>query len=397
MESVKESNVSKPDFYYIYIIIFTIIFLIIQSITILFHKHETYKNLEEEKSIDTSLLSRLSSISMEHISKESVLRENYLQAFLTAKGAMWAKAPYTFLLFNVFHKFTVPQIGILYLVDAVFSLLTGPFLGLIADTFGRKIVSFFYPFNMIIILILRMSGNIPMAYLAQIISGCSSGILATSFEAWLNFEITKLFDESENKMDLMALKYMENFKKSIFSDVVYYDSILSIVITILGAIIFTKFGIFASLSMACLIALISCFIILIRWTENKPNEESSEHPFISMWEGIKLLVHPQILSVGILDSMHMSGINIFNFIWTPILQITAGTINIHPGMIFITMLISFLVQNKILQMINSIYPISYYYLCSIFNLSFLFSFMGIYIFNTWNARLICLMIIGVKK
>ncbi len=125
------------------------------------------------------------------------------------------------------------------------------------------------------------------------------------------------------------------------------------------------------------------------------------NPLASIIEGISHVRNLKILCVGIIDSMHMSSINLFNFIWTPILQTTAGTKQIHPGMIFILMLISFLIQNKILEMTNgialksNIKIFNYYFLCCLIVIFFMLNFILIYLIDIWTTRLICLILIAV--
>ena len=101
---------------------------------------------------------------------------------------MWAKTPYLYTFFMTVHKFSMAEIGILYLVEAVSSLIFGPITGQLADNYGRRKFCLFYNFSIIINLLLIMEGSIPYAYLAQIISGFGGGLLYTTFEAWVVYE-----------------------------------------------------------------------------------------------------------------------------------------------------------------------------------------------------------------
>jgi hypothetical protein len=187
------SQDALSEFYLICILVYASILMIFQLLIWFFNRSEEIKDkVSLIKNYDHTIFLKL-----------SFLRKIYMISFLLAKAAMWSKAPYTFMLFITWHKFPIYEIAQLYIVDAVFSLLSGPFLGYFADTFGRKLVSFFYPFNTIIILLLRMTGNKPMAYCAQIFSGLSSGILATSFEAWVNYEVSKILNQSLNCNELL--------------------------------------------------------------------------------------------------------------------------------------------------------------------------------------------------
>jgi MFS family permease len=218
-------EVSSPDYYYPFIIIFTLIFAVIEGIlamtTVKNHEHE---DLDEEE----LLLIK----DADFIQKGRQLKKKYLVVYLLSKSAMWAKAPYTFMLFSNYYNFTIPEIGLLYLIDAIFALLAGPFVGLVSDTFGRKFTSALYPLGNIITISLRLSGVVPFAYAAQVVTGIFGSILTTSFEAWLNYEITKLYGDQKN--------YVEVFRKRVFSRIMYYDSLLSIITTMIGAILFVN-------------------------------------------------------------------------------------------------------------------------------------------------------------
>ena len=161
-------EVASPEYYYPYIIAFSCAFGIIQILIWFFGSKEKHENLSKA---DREFLS-----DEKFIQKGKDLKLKYMMAFLLSKASMWAKAPYTYMLFSTYHGFTVGEIGILYLIDAICSLFSGPFTGIVADTFGRKIVALYYPMNTMCILIMRMSGNIPLAYAAQLMTGISGNI-----------------------------------------------------------------------------------------------------------------------------------------------------------------------------------------------------------------------------
>lgn len=137
------------------------------------------------------------------------LKLKFIIAYLFARAAMWAKSPYIYLLFSTLHGFTLSEISVLYLIDAVLNIFSGPIIGILADTIGRKTVSSFAPLNTMITIALRLTGNRPLAYLSQIITGLLGSCMSTAFEAWLNYEISDLF-KNNDKMKVA-------FRKNIFS------------------------------------------------------------------------------------------------------------------------------------------------------------------------------------
>ena len=56
------------------------------------------------------------------------------------------------------HKFTMAEIGILYLINAVSALIFGPITGQLADRYGRRLFCHCYNFSIILNLLLRMQG-----------------------------------------------------------------------------------------------------------------------------------------------------------------------------------------------------------------------------------------------
>jgi MFS family permease len=118
----------------------------------------------------------------------------------------------------------------LYIIDAVVGLLVGPFLGIVADRLGRKFIASFYPINNIISTSMRLSGVVPLAFSAQFFTGVSGGILATAYEAWLNYEINKLYKDHKN--------YIQHYKKHIFATVSFYDTVTSMCVILVSAVIY---------------------------------------------------------------------------------------------------------------------------------------------------------------
>jgi MFS family permease len=219
-------NVSQPQFYYPYVILLFTLYGLVQILIWIFKskdEHEMYDLNDEEK-----VLIKCDNF----LNKGKLLKRNYMWAYLLAKASMWAKAPYTFMLFSTYHGFSLGEIGILYLIDAIFSLLSGPFTGILADTFGRKKIALLYPLNTMVVLLMRMSGNIPLAYTAQVMTGVVGNVLSTAYESWLNFEMIKIYGNHKT--------YIQHFRKNMFSKILFWDSVISLVVTTIGAIIYVR-------------------------------------------------------------------------------------------------------------------------------------------------------------
>ena len=221
------SDYSHSNYYYPFIISFFLILGFLQLIIKFFGKqegHDFYHLDEDEK-----LLVKDKAF----IKKGKDLQTKYMIVYLFTRASMWAKSPYNYMLFSTIYGFDIVTIGYLYIIDAIVGLIVGPFLGIIADKFGRKFVACFYPINNIISTSMRISGVVPLAYTAQIFTGVSGGILATAYEAWLNYEINNLYNDNKN--------YIQHYKKHVFATVSFYDTITSISVIMISAVIYVRY------------------------------------------------------------------------------------------------------------------------------------------------------------
>src|ERR1700753_79121 len=109
--------------------------------------------------------------------EQSSLRWRFLIASTAVKAATWVKAPYLFALYNRVHGFTRSEIGFLYAIDNISSLIIGPILGGLADVYGRKKFCVLYCVCVIIHISLRITGSQFLAYFAQVFTGVASALL----------------------------------------------------------------------------------------------------------------------------------------------------------------------------------------------------------------------------
>lgn len=163
------------------------------------------------------------------------LRAKYLIASLLVKAATWVKAPYLFALYNRLHGFTREQIGVLYALDNLTSFILGPIIGSLNDKFGRKKFCVLYSIFVMAHISIRLTGSQYLAIFAQMITGICSVILETSFESWLNFEASLLFDKDQD-----GLRQKNAFLREVFSKQINVDCFSSIFLTGIATILYVS-------------------------------------------------------------------------------------------------------------------------------------------------------------
>ena len=294
---------SKNSYYLPILVGIATILLIIQLIIMLLKELRRESGEDANISMDKTLQQNISYPSLLE-SKKNSLKSRYLVAFVLTRSAMWAKAAYLYTLFMTVHKFTMAEIGILYLIDAVSALIFGPITGQLADKYGRRMFCHCYNFSIILNLLLRMQGSRFLAYVAQVVTGFGAGLICTTFEAWVVSESEKEFDGFHREA--------ERFRKRLFKNSNVLDAAVSIITSGICGIIY----------------------------------------------GIKKVT---VLCIRLIEGIAMGILNIFLFSWTPILkQSTPGGMNV--GFIYTSIVLTMIIGTKSYEVLIVYCNFDYYIL-----------------------------------
>jgi len=197
---------SPNDPTYFIPIIFCFLVVLLMTLIIIHYIKKDINNKEED--LDHHIMNP---VSPEDNKKRNQLRFRYLIVYLLTKCNIWSREAFNYALFSTYHKFSIQEIGVIYFIGAVCSLIGGPITGNLADIYGRRLFSVIYNISIICNLSLRLTGDRYMAYISQIMAGFGNNLINTSFESWLVFETGKLFgDENSKEKDI--------FLKSVFKE-----------------------------------------------------------------------------------------------------------------------------------------------------------------------------------
>lgn len=198
-------NTNTIDYYLIYIASLILFYLFV-IIGVQVVKKIINGNLTEENKINNFDLSLLTG-------EQKTLRFKFLLVSTAIRAAIWVKAPYIFALYNRLHGFTRGDIGILYAIDNLSGLITGPIMGSLGDLYGRKKFCLLYCFLVMSHISIRLTGSRILAYFAQFLTGLAGSLIDTAFESWLNFEANSLFSDDHPGKHLKHLFLREIFSK----------------------------------------------------------------------------------------------------------------------------------------------------------------------------------------
>src|SRR5687767_13684399 len=108
-------NPLHPAYFYPIIIMYVIIFGLIYVIMYYVRK---YYEKSRRRAISTSIIDGID-YEDEFLKGKDKLKFRYLVAYMLTRSAIWAKAPYLYVIYNKYHGFNVNEIGVLYVIDAM--------------------------------------------------------------------------------------------------------------------------------------------------------------------------------------------------------------------------------------------------------------------------------------
>lgn len=145
------------------------------------------------------------------------------------------------------------------------------------------------------------------------------------------------------------------------------------------------------------LAICSAIVIILTWDENKPNQENTGRLLQSLSKGMALLKYPQVLALGLIDSLYYCSLQIKMFSWTPVLQDTAHTKDINVGMIFLIFTGFILIHNKLLELLNKGFKVNFTWLALFYYIFYLCNWFVVYYYDNFAIRMMCLAILNVKN
>ena len=333
------SDPSKNSYYFSFAILIIAIILLIQLIIMNLKKYPVRQNPAPNSSLDNKFPYDKQLLRY----RKDVLKSRYLLAFAITRSAMWAKVPYLYALFMILHKFSFAEIGFLFLIYSFIGLFIGPIIYKLANKYGRKLFCLICNFITIIALFLLIQGSRILAYIAVIIvSGFSSRLLSSIFEAWLASESELLLQNLNDEREL--------FRKHILIKSNIYDGLISIITCIICSFIYTYFGITSPFWISIFLSLLSSIYIGIFWNENiiirLEGEPGNNLLFVALHELKKV----DVLCIGLIEGLAMACLKIYIFSWTPILkQSTPGGMNF--GFIFSILALGAIIGFKFYEML----------------------------------------------
>ncbi|ORX49943.1 DUF791-domain-containing protein [Piromyces finnis] len=306
----------------IYLVYFIILVVACFAITYLFKpKEETIDKKKDDKKKEN-----------ENNTEYQKLNKSYLIVYSLVVTGDWLQGPYNYSLYQSY-GLSLEQIGWMSVCGFLSSLLLGTYIGSTADKFGRKKMCLVFCALYGTSCLLRYVPNVFVLLFGRVLSGISTSLLFSCFEAWL-------INEHNSK----------GFAASLLSNTLtwaaFLNGLTAIISGLIGNVVVSYFSYAAPYGVAVIFFAISALYIQFNWGENYGNTETKVK---------KKKRNFTILSVGLIQSFFEAAMYIFVFLYCPVLE-DAHKLGGHKdelpfGLIFAGFMICIMIGSRIFNIL----------------------------------------------
>jgi MFS transporter, MFS domain-containing protein family, molybdate-anion transporter len=243
----------------------------------------------------------------------------YLSVYTCAYFADWLKGPYLYKLYESYGM-TENEMGMLFCVGFISSAIVGPFVGVVADNFGRKKMCLAYFLIYAVAACMCQSQSFSVLLLGRILSGIGTSLLCTIFESWMVFNFK-----------------LHNISREILEDTLSKSTVCNSVSAIVAGIvaqISVKYMGYSGPYKIILIPLV-CGSLLCFWGFEADSLELHHAPDTLGLQASLKSMDKNVWILCITQSIFLSTMYTFVFLWTPAFE----TQDLPYGLIFSTFMV----------------------------------------------------------
>lgn len=232
----------------------------------------------------------------------STFQIQYLVVYTLAYFSDWLKGPYVYVLYESY-GLTEHDIAILFVIGFGASAISGPFVGTLADRFGRKKMCLAYFVVYILSALTKHVGEFRWLLIGRVLGGIGTSLLTTTFESWMVSE-----------------HHRRQFDPSLLDDTFVKSSLCNsgsaIIAGLLAQFVATYYGFIAPFVVALIPLAIGLFCCARWWLADQLGNPSETNGFK---KGLAAM-DQNLWVLGITQSLFLGSMYTFVFLWTPALE-----------------------------------------------------------------------------
>lgn len=232
----------------------------------------------------------------------SAFQIRYLVVYTMAYFSDWLKGPYVYVLYESY-GLSEHDIAMLFVSGFGASAISGPFVGTLADRFGRKKMCLAYFVIYILSALTKWSEDFHWLLIGRILGGIGTSLLTTTFESWM------VSEHHRRKFDPNLLD--DTFVKSSLC-----NSTSAILAGLLAQLVANYYGFLAPFVVAITPLTAGLFCCAYLWVADQPGKADEASGFR---KGLAAM-DSNIWILGMTQSLFLGSMYTFVFLWTPALE-----------------------------------------------------------------------------
>ena len=265
------------------------------------------------------IMMSMENIRMKHApdSAFKTFQRDYLIVYSLAYFADWLKGPYVYVLYESY-GLTDQDIALLFVVGFGSSAVSGPFVGTLADKFGRKKMCLAYFIVYILCAFTKMHEEFKWLLLGRVLGGIGTSLLCTSFESWMVTEHNRFQFGQELLNDTFVKSSMCNSGSAIIAGLV-------------AQCLSDRYGYLAPFLFGIVPLTLGLIVSCFRWSADQPKSNTS---FMRGFQESLASMDKNLWVLGLSQSMFLGTMYTFVFLWTPAMDIAHEGHDLPYGLLF---------------------------------------------------------------
>ncbi|ORZ01335.1 hypothetical protein BCR43DRAFT_486777 [Syncephalastrum racemosum] len=246
-------------------------------------------------------------------SRFKALQWKYLSVYLTVMGADWLQGPYLYKLYQSY-GLELGQIAFLFLTGFISGAFAGTAVGSLADSRGRRRVCLAYCSITAAALVLRLLNQYMLLFVSHLLSGLSTALLYSVFEAWY---------VAEHTSHLLPSDWLSRT----FSAGTFLNGLVAIVAGVVANASVDIGGFKAPYTLAIALQGVAALLITSTWAENYGESSGMKDTRLihTLKEGCQIMwKDSNILVLGTAQTVFECAMYTFVLLYTPAIENAAA-------------------------------------------------------------------------
>jgi len=296
----------------------------------------------------------------------TALESVYLPVYTLAICADWLQGPYVYALYSAL-GFGRTDINVLFVMGFGTSGILGPFIGQLADQFGRKqMILVMYCGAYAMACVTKHFDVYWMLAIGRFLGGAATSVLFSCFESWLVAEHHRRGLAQEELQQLLSRQYFLNGLMGCTMGVVAQLVVDSLPLQPVPDALAGPFagvlyygGETLSFDMSALCLLLAAFLVCLLWSENiwfgakPPGATDGAEEQWRIGEALhRMRDDPLLLTIMVVSAAIESAMYAFVIEWTPALTLPSGNGPPH-GLVFSCFMIAYMGGSIVFGMLST--------------------------------------------